>query len=329
MSRLSTSISNGMWNGILHGCIVTGNSDKTPTEAHLYLFLFEFSHKFPPMLPYNSKITAKNACVAASQQFAPTGGSGGRDRHALLLVQNGAEEITVDDACRIELFGTLRVLQSRRSVTRFGRRKAEALLAYLAYYPEKTHARDHLVALLWPDEEKLKEGRDSLSTALRTVRKVLEPPGIAPGSVLVADSLSIGLNAARVSTDVQEFTGLTETARQDLRPALRATLLKQAVGLYRGRLLADFYDEWVVSEQRYWQERYFDTLARLALALEQSGEREAALEVHGRMAEAEPLREETYRAQMRLLVDLGRQDAARTLAEAWERQNKAELAGTG
>jgi DNA-binding SARP family transcriptional activator len=57
----------------------------------------------------------------------------------------------MDAHYQIELLGGLRVQRDDRLITRFRRRKTAALMAYLAYYSERTHSRDLWIELLWPE----------------------------------------------------------------------------------------------------------------------------------------------------------------------------------
>src|SRR5438552_2459929 len=93
---------------------------------------------------------------------------------------------------RIELLGDFRVLMGDRVITRFSSLKAASLLAYLAYHPE-SHARELLVEILWRDGL-LENGRASLSQALSTLRRQLEPPGVPSGGVIVSTKTHVGLN---------------------------------------------------------------------------------------------------------------------------------------
>jgi DNA-binding SARP family transcriptional activator len=52
---------------------------------------------------------------------------------------------------RIELLGKLRATQGDRVVTRFRSRQTGCLLAYLACYPHRSHPRESLIDLLWPE----------------------------------------------------------------------------------------------------------------------------------------------------------------------------------
>src|SRR4051812_14959169 len=116
----------------------------------------------------------------------------------------------MDGCCRIEMLGGLRVMQGDRAVTRFRTHKTAELLAYLAYFHRRSHPREILIDLLWPEAD-LDGGRHSLSMALSSLRPLLEVPG-KDGSVLVADRHSVGLNPAAVSTDVAEFEAAIKTA---------------------------------------------------------------------------------------------------------------------
>src|SRR5205807_4846441 len=116
-------------------------------------------------------------------------------------------------ASRIVLLGGLRIEQGDRVITRFRTQKTGALLAYLAYYRERSHPREQLIELLWPEAE-LGSGRNSLSIALSSLRHQLEPPGVPHGAILRADRSSIQLNPEAVTTDVAEFEAALRKAAQ-------------------------------------------------------------------------------------------------------------------
>src|SRR5438552_12822810 len=104
---------------------------------------------------------------------------------------------------RIEMLGWLRVVGDDRVITRFSTHKTGALLAYLAYHGHRSHPREELIELLWPDQP-LEAGRNRLRLALSSLRRQLEPPGIPSGAVLLADRHSVQLNPAVVATDVAQ-----------------------------------------------------------------------------------------------------------------------------
>ncbi len=103
----------------------------------------------------------------------------------------------------IQLLGQLRAERDDREVTRFQTRQTGALLAYLAFHPQR-HLRESLAAILWPDDPPEVSLR-KLRVALSSLRRQLEPPGVAPGSVIVATRFEAQLIPGSVTTDVAAF----------------------------------------------------------------------------------------------------------------------------
>ena len=106
--------------------------------------------------------------------------------------------------CRIELLGALRVHCAEREITRFRTQRTGALLGYLALSYPRACIRDHLAEAIWPEAEP-ESGRRNLRTALSSLRRQLEPPGVEPGSVLVCGRNLVALNPDSVATDVAHF----------------------------------------------------------------------------------------------------------------------------
>ena len=94
---------------------------------------------------------------------------------------------------RIELLGRLQIPLADQVISRFRTQKTAALLGYLALRPDRAHPRDGLLVLLWPDDP-LDSARNRLSTALSSLRRQLEPPGVPTGAVLLANRFQVGLN---------------------------------------------------------------------------------------------------------------------------------------
>src|SRR5690349_3160679 len=94
---------------------------------------------------------------------------------------------------QIRLFGPLTVEANGRQIAQFQTRKTGGLLAYLAYYLDRTHSRDTILELTWPEGE-LDSQRACLCTALNSLRRQLEPPGTPRGAILMASRTDIRLN---------------------------------------------------------------------------------------------------------------------------------------
>jgi predicted ATPase/DNA-binding SARP family transcriptional activator/Tfp pilus assembly protein PilF len=215
----------------------------------------------------------------------------------------------LDAPWKIELLGRLCARQSGRTITRFRTYKTGVLLAYLAFYRQQTHPREVLMELLWPECEPTL-GRNSLSQALSSLRHQLEPPGVPTGAILLADRTNIGLNLDACTTDVAEFEAAFQTAARAPTAAERLPWLTQAVELYHGELLPGYYENWNLQERDRLKESYLQALSQLIADREQAGDLDSALDYARRAVSAEPLREESHVALIRLHVALGQPAAA-------------------
>src|SRR4051794_40574726 len=154
----------------------------------------------------------------------------------------------MNEPWKVTLFGGLRAQQGERVITRFMTRKVATLFAYLAFHLRQAHSREILVELLWPESD-APTLRNSLSVALSSLRSQFEPPGVPQGTVIRADRFSVGLNPATVTTDVAEFERAMRTAAKAGSEIERAQHLSDAVDLYAGPLLPEFYEDWIPVEQ--------------------------------------------------------------------------------
>jgi DNA-binding SARP family transcriptional activator len=182
------------------------------------------------------------------------------------------------------------------------------LLAYLAYFRRRSHPRELLIELLWPEVEP-DTGRHNLSVALSLLRQLLEPPGVPDGSVVVADRHAVRLNPAAITTDVGEFEAALKEAAAAL-PEERSKFLITAAEVYGGELLPGQYDDWIFPEQQRLDELYFHALCQLIGDLESAGDPDRALQFALRAVAANRLREEAHREVIRLCAAAGRTDAA-------------------
>lgn len=153
---------------------------------------------------------------------------------------------------QVQLLGGLRATRDDIVLARFPSRAVAMLLARLALYPRRRHSREELMELLWPGVAP-GVGRNRLRQVLSTLRRLLEPPGAAPGTILVADRQSIALQAGAVACDVLEF----ETR-------LRQGRLTDALHCYRGDLLPGYFDDWVEDERLRLRSLFDTAQARMA-----------------------------------------------------------------
>ncbi|TMH07815.1 MAG: hypothetical protein E6H67_02675 [Betaproteobacteria bacterium] len=82
---------------------------------------------------------------------------------------------------QIQLLGGLRATHGNCVIAQFPSRPIAMLLARLALQPQRRHAREELIELLWPNVE-LDVGRNRLRQVLSTLRRLLEPATCASSS---------------------------------------------------------------------------------------------------------------------------------------------------
>jgi DNA-binding SARP family transcriptional activator len=190
---------------------------------------------------------------------------------------------------RIELLGGLQAVRGDRVVTRFRTQKTGILLAYLAYYRQRAHPREALIELLWGDDD-FDAGRHSLSVALSSLRQQLEPPGVPAGAVFLTDRTSARLNPQSVSVDVADLEELLRAAARAGDRAERAACLARATELYRGELLAGYYERWILGERERLAEAHLQALHELTAHLKEVGDWQGALQQARRAVSADPVR---------------------------------------
>jgi predicted ATPase/DNA-binding SARP family transcriptional activator len=221
----------------------------------------------------------------------------------------------------IELFGGLRATRGDREITQSRTQKTGALLAYLACHPRRFHRRDELTDLFWPDAPPRAAG-NSLSQALSSLRlqfeavpddaRSVDAPGtsISRDVVLQSNRVSVRLNPEAFTSDLAAFEEAIHAASRSDSSRLRIERLARALTLYQGELLAGYHETWILGDRARVAEQYFHALGQIVALLEEEGDLEAALEYTKTGTRLDPLREETRRDQIRLLLALGHSDAA-------------------
>ena len=194
-------------------------------------------------------------------------------------------------------------------------RKATALLAYLAV-TGRSHARETLAALLWPEYDD-EHARAALRRTLSTLRAALGEPYIA------IDRETVGLiPGAGLWVDVAEFHARLAVCRTHGHPAAdvcHACLapLAEATALYRDDLLAGFtlrdsaeFDDWQFMQAETLRGELVEALEKLARGQSARGDFAGALVSARRWLALDPLREEAHRQVMRLYAWAGQRNAA-------------------
>ena len=232
----------------------------------------------------------------------------------------------------LKLLGSYRCSLDEVSVA-IDSNKGRALLAYLAVESDRSHRREKLVGLLWPEKNEA-HARGSLSHVLYQLRGILgdrvytgslstETTNQTRDPCLLITTQEIQLNPqCDIKTDVTVFLGLVDACKTHVHPQknICEECLKryqEAARLYTGDFLEGIYlpkclafEEWATVLREQLRLQVMDLLENLVLAFEQKGELEQALAYARRMVMLDDLGETGYAHIMRLLALLGRRDEA-------------------
>ncbi|WP_309713000.1 BTAD domain-containing putative transcriptional regulator [Armatimonas sp.] len=146
-----------------------------------------------------------------------------------------------------ELLGGVSVRSDSRQLEDLVGKKPGALLALLALSPGRTRPREEVIDLIWPEVD-FDNARNRFKQTLAALRKQLEPAGVAPGSVLIADRSQVGITAEHKS-DVAEFQQSLRSAAVATEPVARAQHLRTALALYKGEFAPGFYLDVLLTER--------------------------------------------------------------------------------
>ena len=201
----------------------------------------------------------------------------------------------------IRLFGGFRAQHGSTRPLAIRRKKAQALLAYLAMHPGQTCSRDLLAGLLWSGTTD-EHARHNLRQTLFALRQAVDP------DPFIVDGEQIGLRERAVDVDVAAFVrGVGQGTRQ---------ALGKATGLYQGGLLENLrideapFDDWLAAERQRLHELALTALEKLLAMDLAAGALEQAAAIALRLLALDPLRESAHRTLMDLYVRQGRRTAA-------------------
>ena len=235
----------------------------------------------------------------------------------------------------ISLLGTLHITLDGEPVTDFATDKARALLAYLAVEADRSHRRDTLAGLLWPDQPQQK-ARQSLRQALSDLRKVIADCDDAPFLLVSRETIQFNPDCDHW-LDVAVFADLVRVCETHRHRRLAGCLpcirrMERMADLYGGAFLEQFFisdseafEEWAVLKREWLQREVTEALSLLADYHERRGEYKRAQQVARRQMQMEPWREEAHRQLMRLLALDGQRSAALAQYEACRRMLADEL----
>jgi len=225
---------------------------------------------------------------------------------------------------RVEMLGTLQARADFGVVARFRTRRVGLLLAYLAYYAERSHSREELADMLWSELDP-DLARRNLRQALSSLRRHVEPPAIPSGAVLISKQSKVSLSPELISTDVAEFNLVVKAGLAETDNRQRIDKLKQALELYKGDLLPGYYEEWVQQERLRLEDTFVSALQNLVQAFEVEGQIDEAIHYVRLALAKDHLQEDLHATLMRLYLASSRPGSALQHFQTWKERLAADL----
>jgi len=202
--------------------------------------------------------------------------------------------LRVNDVWYISLFGGLDIKKGEQSIP-LPPYRAYNLLAFLLLRENLPVSRERLGSIIYgrlPDDKL----RGRISDHLWLIRKHL------PGFPIFSSKENIGLDKSRIWLDVIGFE--KEIASPD------DPLSESFIALYRGELLPELYEEWVLVERERWRNHYLRRLNMLIKHLLDAEKYNHAISRIQQLLQEEPYDEAVVRLLMQAYVKIGRRGAA-------------------
>jgi predicted ATPase/DNA-binding SARP family transcriptional activator len=194
--------------------------------------------------------------------------------------------VEVRHALAIRFFRQLQVSLDETQLKFAAPKRAAALLAYLILHRGPV-ARDKVAFALWPDETE-QVARANLRRHVHLLQSALSPVGTA---WIRSDRRSVEWNReVEVWVDVEEFERLGQVS----------STMESALNLYRGDLLPELEDEWLIPFRERFRERQLSVLIEFAAFKRDRGDVKKAISLLREALRLDPWREDAIRELIEL-----------------------------
>jgi DNA-binding SARP family transcriptional activator/predicted ATPase len=216
----------------------------------------------------------------------------------------------------LALLGPTQITLDHHAAAGFDYAKVRALLVYLAVERERSHQRDTIAELLWPEQEQ-QVARNSLRQALSKLRQAIRDTEAAPPFLRITRGTLQFNTESDFCLDIAEFEQFYAIGQYAANKKERVDAWEQAVAMYRGPFLDQSvprdcteFEEWALVLRERYERQVCAMLSGLAEYYEQSGEHVHALQYARRLLELDPWNEIIHRQVMRVLAESGQRGAA-------------------
>jgi DNA-binding SARP family transcriptional activator len=208
------------------------------------------------------------------------------------------------DTPRVSLFGTFQIRHGSQSVPGFEACRVQELFCYLLLNRDRPLSREKVASVLW-GECTTTQSRAYLRKALWQLQSaLLGRLEVAGMGLLRVENDWIQLNSGcSFWLDIAVFEGAFARVHgvpgEDLDPGAAAAL-REAVDLYHGDLLHNWYQEWCLHERDRLQNIQLVMLEKLMASAAANRDYEIATEYGERILRFDRAHEQTHRELMRL-----------------------------
>lgn len=215
---------------------------------------------------------------------------------------------------KLQFFGNFAVYVHGNPISQFRSDKIRALLIYLAVESDRTHQREFLASLLWPDMP-YADGLRNLRKSLSRLRKSLGQD--VSEQLLFSTRQTLGLNRAEIDLDVLTFGQTLRQVATHTHTSIAncpecCQQLEMAVQKYTGEFLNGFmltnnldFSDWIVMHRERWHQRYLATLHTLTTVYIEQQKWQHSLVHAQQQVSVEPWREAAYCQLMQIYSGMG------------------------
>jgi len=207
---------------------------------------------------------------------------------------------------RVQALGQAQVWLNGELITRkqWDSTTTKELFFFLLAHPEGVR-KDEILEVFWPEASPARASSAFHSTNYR-LRRALKNQEC----VLYRDGVYLLNPELKPWYDVAVFEDLIARAERATSAEERIVLLEEAVGLYQGDYLEEFYSDWPYFKREELQRQYLQALRQLAQLYWENEAYEKALSMYERIVARDPYQEEVHREIMRLYAETGQRAAA-------------------
>jgi len=192
---------------------------------------------------------------------------------------------------------------------------SQRLLAFLALH-ERPVGRNAVAGTLWPEASEVR--------AYSSLRSALSRMHGSTREAVVVSVMDLSL-ASDVSVDVRESQALAHRLLDARTGALSTDLSRDSIDALSADLLPNWFDDWVMVETEAWRQLRLHALEALSGRLVDAGRLADAAGAALAAVNAEPLRESSRAALIRVHLSEGNQSEALTEFERYRVLLHAEL----